>query len=194
MFFSTNTKLFGSSLSFIVTILLLLLLSPIFGIIVFLIKLTTKGSIVFKQKRIGQHGDEFILYKFRTMYPDTPEYAVHPKKSNDPRVTKLGRYLRRTSLDELPQFLNVLKGEMSVVGPRPEMPFIVENYNDIHRERLNVKPGITGLWQISGDRSLPIHENIDHDLYYIENQSLLLDIIIVLQTVWFGLVRGVGAK
>ena len=105
----------------------------------------------------------------------------------------MGRFLRRTSLDEIPQFFNVLLGDMSIVGPRPEMGFIVNDYNKLHRERLNVKPGITGLWQISMDRTLPIHENIDHDLFYIERQSFLLDIIIVFKTVFVAL-RGVGAR
>jgi exopolysaccharide biosynthesis polyprenyl glycosylphosphotransferase len=176
------------------SVVVLVLLAPVFGIISLAIKLTSKGPVIFKQARIGENAHGFILYKFRTMYTDTPEYAVHPIDKDDPRITRVGSYLRRTSLDELPQFWNVLKGEMSIVGPRPEMPFIVEQYTDLHCERLNVKPGITGLWQISGDRSLPIHENIDHDLYYIEHQSLLLDVIITLQTIWFALVRGVGAK
>jgi len=123
---------------------------------------------------------------------DTPPYTVNPLNGNDPRITKFGRFLRRTSLDEFTQFWNVLKGEMSIVGPRPEMPFIVETYNDVHRERLSVKPGITGLWQISGDRALPIHENIDHDLYYIEHQSPLLDLIIVFETIIFA-IKGRGA-
>jgi len=135
-----------------------------------------------------------MFYKFRTMHADTPRYAVPPHDRDDSRIASIGQFLRRTSLDELPQFWNVLKGDMSIVGPRPEMPFIVETYTEMHRERLKVKPGITGIWQISGDRSLPIHENMDHDLYYIENQSPLLDIVIILQTIWFAFVRCVGAK
>jgi len=95
-------------------------------------------------------------------------------------------------LDELPQFWNVLKGDMSVVGPRPEMPFIVDTYNDLQRERLVVKPGITGLWQIGADRGGPIHDDIDYDLYYIENMSILLDIVIILRTMVFA-IRGIGA-
>ena len=192
--FSVLSRIIKRISDIIGSIVIMVLLSPVFLIIAVSIKLTTRGPVIFRQKRIGRGGYEFVLYKFRTMYDDTPEYAVHPLNRSDPRITRLGRYLRRTSLDELPQFWNVLKGEMSIVGPRPEMPFIVEQYNDIHCERLNIKPGVTGLWQISGDRSLPIHENIDHDLYYIEHQSLLLDLVIILETVWFGLVRGVGAK
>jgi lipopolysaccharide/colanic/teichoic acid biosynthesis glycosyltransferase len=133
-----------------------------------------------------------MLYKFRTMFIDSPAYAVNPLSSLDPRITKVGRWLRRSSIDELPQFLNVLIGNMSVVGPRPEMPFIVDRYNEIHRERLLVKPGITGIWQISAVRGEAIHENIEYDLFYIDNQSILLDVIIVLKTILVA-VRGVGA-
>ncbi len=178
----------------ILTVVFLIITAPLFCLFALLIKRGSEGPVIFKQKRVGLNGKEFMFYKFRTMYTNTPQYAVHPQNKDDPRITRIGQYLRRTSLDELPQFWNVLKGDMSIVGPRPEMPFIVETYNDLHRERLKVKPGITGIWQISGDRSLPIHENMDHDLYYIENQSPLLDLIIILQTIWFAVVRGVGAK
>jgi len=176
------------------SILFIIIAFPMMAIVIVLIKKDSNGSAIFKQKRIGFKGKEFTMYKFRTMFKDTPDYHWHPKERDDPRITKVGRFLRKTSLDELPQFWNVLRGEMSIVGPRPEMPFIVKTYNEYQRERLNAKPGITGLWQISGDRSLPIHENIDHDLYYITHQSFLLDIIIVFQTIWFALIRGVGAK
>ena len=175
------------------SIIMLLLLSPLMAFIAFLIRKESPGPAIFKQTRVGLNGKEFEFYKFRSMYSDVSPYAINPLKLNDKRVTKIGRFLRRTSLDELPQFLNVLKGEMSVVGPRPEMPFIVETYNETHRERLNVKPGITGLWQISGDRALPIHENIDHDLYYIEHQSFLLDIVIIVETILFA-IKGAGAR
>lgn len=187
-------KIIKRGMDIALSVIMIIIMSPVLGLFALLIKLDSKGSVLFKQKRIGLNGREFEMYKFRTMYSDTPQYAKHPQDKDDPRITRVGRYLRRTSFDEIPQFLNVLKGNMSVVGPRPEMPFIVEQYNEMHRERLKVKPGITGIWQISGDRSLPIHENIDHDLYYIENQSPLLDVVIILQTVWFGLIRGIGAK
>ena len=110
----------------------------------------------------------------------------------DPRVTRVGRVLRRLSLDELPQLVNVLAGDMSLVGPRPEMRFIVEKYDTLQRERLRVKPGITGLWQISYARKQAIHENLDYDLYYIENQSFLLDVVIIALT-GFAVVKGTGA-
>ena len=187
-------RIFKRAFDLVVSVLILIPAAPLLGLIAALIRRDSPGPVIFRQKRVGYKGREFKMYKFRTMFTESPQYDWHPKVSNDPRITRMGRFLRKTSFDELPQFWNVLKGEMSIVGPRPEMPFIVETYNTYHRERLNAKPGITGLWQISGDRSLPIHENIDHDLYYITHQSLLLDIVIILQTVWFALIRGVGAK
>ena len=191
---STINSLLKRIMDVILAALMLLATSPLQLLFYVLIKKNSSGPSFFSQNRVGKKGKIFKMYKFRTMYQNTPQYAEHPQDKDDPRITPIGRYLRRTSMDELPQFWNVLMGDMSVVGPRPEMPFIVEEYNEVQRERLNVKPGITGLWQISGDRSLPIHENIDHDLYYIENQSILLDIIIIMQTIWFALIRGVGAK
>jgi len=105
------------------------------------------------------------------------------KMKHDPRVTRVGRFIRRTSIDELPQLVNVLKGEMSLVGPRPEMPFIVAEYDDWQRRRLSVKPGITGLWQILGRKDLPMHANLQYDFYYIRNRSLTLDLSILLRTI-----------
>jgi exopolysaccharide biosynthesis polyprenyl glycosylphosphotransferase len=172
--------------------LLLIALLPLFLIVALLIRMDSPGPVIFRQQRVGLGGSKFMLYKFRTMFVDSPAYAVNPLSSLDPRITKVGRWLRRSSIDELPQFLNVLIGNMSVVGPRPEMPFIVDRYNEIHRERLLVKPGITGIWQISAVRGEAIHENIEYDLFYIDNQSILLDVIIVLKTILVA-VRGVGA-
>jgi lipopolysaccharide/colanic/teichoic acid biosynthesis glycosyltransferase len=119
------------------------------------------------------------------MFPDAPPYAINPDSLDDPRITRVGRFLRRSSLDELPQLMNVLKGEMSLVGPRPEMPFIVEQYNAEHKERLKALPGITGLWQLSGDRRKAIHENMEYDLYYLYNRSFFLDVTILFQTLVF---------
>jgi lipopolysaccharide/colanic/teichoic acid biosynthesis glycosyltransferase len=132
------------------------------------------------------------MLKFRTMHASTQADAESPRRADDPRITPIGRWLRRFSLDELPQFLNVLKGDMSVVGPRPEMEFIVAQYGPLDRERLRAKPGITGLWQISYARQAAIHENLDYDLYYIEHQSFLLDLVIIALTV-FAVVKGTGA-
>jgi len=169
------------------SVIICLFFLPVFLAIAVLIKQDSPGPVIFQQRRVGKKGKEFTIYKFRTMYVEAPKYSFCPKDSEDPRITPVGRFLRKTSLDELPQFLNVLSGEMSLVGPRPEMPFIVAQYNPLHRERLSVKPGITGLWQISADRQLEIHENIDYDLYYMENFSILLDVAIIARTAIHGI-------
>jgi lipopolysaccharide/colanic/teichoic acid biosynthesis glycosyltransferase len=158
---------------------------PFMLLIAFLIRLDSKGPVIFAQDRIGLKGRCFRMYKFRTMYHDDSSDDLTPSSLNDPRITRFGRWLRRSSFDELPQLFNVITGPMSLVGPRPEMPFIVEQYNEIQRERLKVKPGITGLWQISADRRLAIHENMDYDLYYVHEQSFLLDVVILIQTFFF---------
>lgn len=171
-------------------VVLMLLLMPVFLIIALAIKIDSKGPVFFRQDRVGKDGKIFQIYKFRSMISDADPYAVNPLSQNDARITRAGRYLRKTSLDELPQIINVLKGEMSFVGPRPEMPFIVAEYGEIHKERLKVMPGITGLWQLSGDRQRAIHENMDYDLYYVRNGSFFLDMAILIETMIFAL-RGV---
>lgn len=150
-----------------------------------LLRLEGGGPILFAQERVGLAGRRFRLLKFRTMRTDVNPYAPSPESDWDPRVTRSGRLLRVTGLDELPQLINVLRGEMSLVGPRPEMPFIVDGYGPLERERLNVKPGITGPWQVSADRQAEIHENIEYDLYYVSHQSLMLDALILLETAFF---------
>jgi lipopolysaccharide/colanic/teichoic acid biosynthesis glycosyltransferase len=117
------------------------------------------------------------------MQADVAPYEEAPLERTDPRVTRFGRFLRKTSLDELPQLINVLRGDMSMVGPRPEMPFIVDKYEEWQRRRLDVKPGITGLWQIVGRKDLPLYLNLEYDFYYIRNQSLLLDLMILIKTI-----------
>jgi lipopolysaccharide/colanic/teichoic acid biosynthesis glycosyltransferase len=144
---------------------------------------TSPGPAFFAQERSGQNGCKFRMYKFRTMHVDVDRYATAPLDSRDDRITTYGRWLRGTSIDELPQLWNVLKGDMSLVGPRPEMPFIAETYDDWQRRRLSVKPGITGLWQILGRKDLPMHANLQYDFYYIRNRSLSLDLSILLRTV-----------
>lgn len=170
----------------------LILAVPFWLLIVVLIHLDSKGAAHFVHKRVGKDGREFKLYKFRTMKKSVAQYETAPIKSNDKRITRIGRFLRKTSLDELPQLINVLKGEMSLVGPRPEMPFIVKKYSKWQRKRLEVKPGLTGLWQILGRKDLPLHENIEYDFYYIQNQSLLLDFVIMIKTIW-AVLKGKGA-
>jgi exopolysaccharide biosynthesis polyprenyl glycosylphosphotransferase len=166
--------------------------APIMALIAVAIWKSDGLPVIFAQERVGQFGKVFRMIKFRTMYRESPPYAHTPKDQNDPRITPVGRFLRRMSLDELPQLFNVLRGEMSLVGPRPEMPFIVAQYSLAQRERLMAKPGLTGLWQLSADRAFEIHENIDYDLYYIRNRSILLDLVILLHTLIFA-IRGVGA-
>jgi len=174
------------------SLVLLTLLMPVLLLIAFLIKLASQGPVFFRQRRIGKNGEEFFIWKFRSMYANAPRYAPSPTSNLDSRLTSIGRLIRRISFDELPQLINVLKGEMSLVGPRPEMPFIVDSYTDFERERLAVRPGITGLWQVSPARALPIHENLQYDLHYIRHQNLMLDAAILLRTI-AAVIRGVGA-
>jgi lipopolysaccharide/colanic/teichoic acid biosynthesis glycosyltransferase len=166
----------------IVSSLLLLLLAPVLFLIAVLVWLDSPGPIFFIQKRVGRNGQLFDMYKFRSMHATAPRYGLSPTQSSDTRITSVGRFLRRTSLDELPQLINVFLGSMSLVGPRPEMPFIVRRYNSRQRQRLQVVPGITGLWQLSADRAFPIHENIQYDLSYIQNRTFFMDLAILLHT------------
>jgi len=168
------------------------------------IKMDSPGPVLFKQKRVGQHGRIFTLYKFRTMYVDAEERkkelmsknimkGLMFKVENDPRITRVGRFLRKTSLDEFPQFLNVLKGEMSVVGTRPPTLDEVEKYEPWHWKRLALKPGITGLWQVSGRNKINDFEKIvELDCKYIENWRFMDDIKIILKTIWIILARKDG--
>ncbi|MBD0325676.1 MAG: sugar transferase [Pyrinomonadaceae bacterium] len=181
-----------------------LFLSPLCLIVAALIKLDSRGPVFYKQERVGMDGRIFLFYKFRTMHtnavdathreyqrkyiagsPDTnlgDEQKPAYKLMTDKRITRVGRVLRRLSLDELPQLLNVLAGDMSIVGPRPPIPYEVEAYELWHRKRLDMKPGLTGLWQVSGRNRLTFDEMVRIDLFYIENWSLLLDLKIILRT------------
>jgi len=170
-------------LDVIVASTLLVVSFPLAALIALWIKLDSPGPVLFSHERIGLNGRRFRLWKFRTMTVDTDPYDDAPTDPNDPRITRAGRWLRRFSLDELPQLWNVLKGDMSMVGPRPEMPHIVERYEPWQRIRLEVKPGVTGLWQIIGRKNLPLELNLEYDLYYIKNQSLMLDLVILLKTI-----------
>jgi len=171
---------------------LLILLTPLLLLVAALVRIDSPGPALFRQRRIGKDGKQFQFWKFRSMRVDAPKYAPSPTSDLDWRLTRIGRLIRRISIDELPQLINVLQGEMSLVGPRPEMPFIVDRYTPLERARLAAKPGITGLWQISPARALPIHENLQYDLHYIAHQSLVLDGAILLRTV-AAVIRGVGA-
>jgi exopolysaccharide biosynthesis polyprenyl glycosylphosphotransferase len=169
------------------SVLFLVLLAPLFFLIALLVRLDSPGPAFFIQKRVGRNGRLFHIYKFRSMYAGTAQYDFSPLDIRDRRITRMGRFLRRTSLDELPQLINVLLGDMSLVGPRPEMPFIVQHYNPRQRRRLEVTPGITGLWQISADRSFQIHENIHYDLYYIRHRTFFMDLSILIHTIFFAM-------
>ena len=170
-------------LDIIFAIFTLIIFSPIWILILFLIRIDSKGKAIFSHIRAGKNGKLFRLYKFRTMHQEAKDQEHAPLSIKDPRITKVGKLLRITSLDEVPQFWNVIKGEMSVVGPRPEMPFIVKKYNELEKTRLLITPGITGLWQIAGRKDLPLHKNVEYDLHYILHQSPQLDLIILLKTI-----------
>ncbi|MFG0297849.1 MAG: sugar transferase [Maioricimonas sp. JB045] len=176
----------------------LLLTAPFSLLVALAIWLESGGPILFRQQRVGKNGRLFWIYKFRSMYPETPKYAITPTNDEcDPRVTRVGRLLRKSGLDELPQFWCVLRGDMSVVGPRPEMPFIVEAYTPRARRRLRVLPGITGPWQISPHRHEPIHENLHYDLYYLAHRSLQLDLVLIVRTAvlaFLALYRGLAHR
>jgi exopolysaccharide biosynthesis polyprenyl glycosylphosphotransferase len=160
----------------------IILTAPLWLFIIAAIKLDSKGPVFFSQKRVGKGGKEFLIRKFRTMYQETPAYARSPKGPQDARITRVGKALRKFSLDELPQLTNVIVGEMSVVGPRPEMPFIVAKYKEWEKKRFTVRPGVTGLWQVIGRKDLPLDENIQYDFFYIKNRSLAMDVSIMLRT------------
>lgn len=173
----------------------LIFLSWLFLIVAVLIKIEDpKGTVFFKQVRVGKNGKTFYMYKFRSMVPDAEEKLKDLLKYNeiegamfklkeDPRVTKIGKFIRKTSIDELPQLWNVLKGEMSLVGPRPPLPREVKEYTDYDMQRLLVKPGCTGLWQISGRNDVSFHEMVELDIKYIRQRSLMFDLKIILKTV-----------
>jgi len=171
----------------------LVLTAPIMCAIAFAIRFDSRGPVLFSQVRVGQYNRRFVMYKFRTMYadgdPKLPDAAglagptVAHKRRGDPRITRVGSYLRRTSLDELPQLLNILKGDMSLVGPRPELPEIVEGYRSWQYRRLLVPQGLTGWWQVHGRSERIMHLHTQDDIYYVRNFSLWLDIKILMLTI-----------
>ncbi|WP_449598720.1 sugar transferase [Niallia sp. Marseille-Q9988] len=173
----------------------LVVLSFCFVIIAFLIKIEDpKGKVFFKQLRVGKNGRKFYMYKFRSMASDAEERLKELlvlnevsgamfKMKDDPRVTKVGKFIRKTSIDELPQLFNVLKGDMSLVGPRPPLPREVEEYSAYDKQRLLVTPGCTGLWQVSGRSNIGFEEMVELDLYYIKERSIFFDCKIMLKTV-----------
>jgi len=210
---SSGARILKRTFDLVVAALTIVLLFPIWLLIAILIKLDSTGPVFYTQERVGMDGRLFLLYKFRTMKAGAdPELHREYQKAfiagraeanvgndskptykllADPRITKVGKLLRRSSLDEVPQLLNVLLGDMSIVGPRPPIPYEVEAYELWHRKRLDMKPGLTGLWQVSGRNRLPFEEMVRLDLFYIENWSLLLDLKIILRT-GFVMIGGQG--
>lgn len=174
----------------------LLVLVPVMAVIILAIKITSPGSAFIKQERVGRYGRPFMFYKFRSMRADAEVLRDDLEEDNDhdldkplifkmrrdPRVTAVGSFLRRTSLDELPNIFNVLRGEMSIVGPRPPLPREVAHYTEHHMKRLSTVPGLTGLWQVRGRSEIGFDEMVEIDLEYIENWSLWLDATIILRT------------
>jgi lipopolysaccharide/colanic/teichoic acid biosynthesis glycosyltransferase len=179
----------------ILAVCALVLSLPLMPLVALAIRLDSPGPVLFRQERVGKGGKHFEVFKFRSMIEgaDAEQESLireadeadgrRFKLKDDPRVTRFGRLMRRTSVDELPQFYNVLRGDMSVVGPRPALPEEVAQYQEWHKKRLELVPGITGLWQVSGRSEIPFDEMVLLDVYYIENWSLGLDLRILLQTI-----------
>ena len=155
---------------------------PVFAFIALLIKSNSKGPVIFKQTRAGKNGHPFTLYKFRTMKTDTDPFGASPKNGADPRLIKYGRLLREYSLDELPQLVNVLKGDMSIVGPRPLYTEQVAQWSDYHKQLLQIKPGLTSKAQISGRGSLTHEAKLDIEVEYLKTKNIYKDIAIIFRT------------
>ena len=187
-------RLVKRAFDLVVGLLILAATAPAMAVMALLVKLDSPGPIIYRQQRVGENGKVFWMYKFRTMIRDadaqlkevirmTADGRLDYKRPDDPRVTRVGRFLRRTSLDELPQLLNVFKGDMSLVGPRPELPWLVDRYEPWQHKRFAVPQGITGWWQVNGRSNKQMHLSTEDDLYYIQNYSLLLDILILWKTI-----------
>lgn len=176
------------------SLIAMLLLSPIFLVVALVIRVDSKGKIVFGHERIGKDMKKIKVYKFRTMYENSEEifnnfteeqkkeYYINFKLDNDPRITRVGSVLRKTSLDELPQLINILKGDMSIVGPRPIVEKEIPKYGEYAKEVFSVLPGLTGYWQANGRSDTTYEERVQMDMYYIKNRSLLMDLKIILKT------------
>ena len=172
----------------------LIVLSPLMLVVSILIKLESKGEVIFKQKRVGLNGKEFYMYKFRSMVINAEELKAELESQNemsgpmfkmkdDPRITKIGKFIRKTSIDELPQLINVIKGDMSLVGPRPSLPKEVKKFEQWMMERLEVKPGLTCIWQVSGRNNIDFEDWMKLDIKYVRERSFKLDIKLILKTV-----------
>lgn len=185
----------------------LIIFSPVFLLIAILIKIDSKGKAFYKHKRIGKNGEVIYLYKFRSMYSDSKErlekmlqnpeirkeWEENFKLENDPRITKVGRMLRKTSLDELPQLLNILRGDMSIVGPRPVIENELEKYGEEKEKFLSVTPGLTGWWACNGRSCTSYEDRKKLELYYVEHRGIILDLKIIFKT-FISVIKGNGAK
>lgn len=188
-------KLLKRGFDIVSSLAAIILLSPIFLMIAIAIRIDSPGKIAFSHKRKGLNGKEIFVYKFRSMYENSQEifesfsdelkneYYKNFKLDNDPRITKVGDFLRKTSLDELPQLFNILKGEMSVVGPRPIVEKELIKFEGLERKLLSVKPGLTGFWQANGRSNTTYEERVEMEMYYIDNRSMKLDIKIIIDTI-----------
>jgi lipopolysaccharide/colanic/teichoic acid biosynthesis glycosyltransferase len=178
-------------LDLLITSVAVVILAPVFLLVAALVWLDMRGPVIYRQRRIGRYGESFTVYKFRTMIADRrrasqtyagPERRKAHKTATDPRVTRIGKFMRRTSLDELPQLFNVLRGEMSLIGPRPELPEIVSRYEPWQHRRHLVLPGLTGWWQTHGRSGQMMHEHTDMDIYYVQHLSFAMDLRILIGT------------
>ena len=181
------------TLDIVCSLIGLIVLSPLIGIIMILIKVESKGEIIFSQERIGLNGEKFNMHKFRSMVPNAEELKKKLLEENemsgpmfkmkdDPRITKVGKFIRKTSIDELPQLINVLKGEMSLVGPRPSLPNEVAKFEPWMLKRLEVKPGLTCYWQVAGRNNIDFEEWMQLDVDYVNDRNMLLDIKLIFKT------------
>jgi len=190
---------FKRTMDIVCSLMALIILSPIFLIVVIAIRIESKGPAIFSQERVGKDGKMFKMYKFRSMVANAEELKARLcdknemcgpmfKMKKDPRVTNVGKFIRKTSIDELPQLVNVLKGEMSLVGPRPSLPKEVMEFEDWMMERLSVKPGLTCYWQVSGRSDINFEEWMELDVKYVEERNTLVDISLIFKTfgVFFG--------
>lgn len=175
-------KLLKRMVDIILSMPVVVLLLPVFVVIIIMIKISSKGPAIFTQERAGKDGKPFIFYKFRTMRLDVDPFGPSPKSNQDIRLTKIGKFLRENSLDELPQLFNILKGDMSIVGPRPLYVSQMAEWNERQKKRLLVKPGLTGLAQISGRGRLTREEKLELDVKYVETAGLGSDVKMILAT------------
>ncbi|MTI71809.1 MAG: sugar transferase [Firmicutes bacterium] len=185
-FFDLKFRILKRTMDIFFSLIGLIVTFPLVLLIVVLIKLETKGPWLYKQDRIGVKGRKFTIYKLRSMFKDAEKDGIHWTEENDPRVTKIGKFIRKTRIDEIPQLFNILIGDMSIVGPRPERPFFIKIFNKelpMYKERLTIKPGLTGLAQVNGGYNLTPKEKLHLDLYYIKNKNLLVDIKIIIKTI-----------